>query len=85
MERKFSLREESRKEYTVTRKTGAANSEDLRDGALLRMADTADKSYAILFRIANYLQIMTREKQGIINHYEHRIAGLKGYIKRMKK
>jgi hypothetical protein len=85
MEKKFSLREESRKEYMVTREAGNANSEDLRDGALLRMADTSEKSFAILFRIANYLQIMTREKRGIIDRYEHRIAGLRGYIKRMKK
>lgn len=71
MERKFSLREESKKEYTVTRKNGCACSEDLRDGALLRIADS--------------LELMIKERKKSFLYYEHRIAGLKGYIKRMKK
>jgi len=70
MERKFSLRDESKIDYTSTRETGAT-SEDLRDGAILRIADS--------------LEIIAREKRDIVSHYEHRIAGFKGYIKRMKK
>ena len=70
MKRKFSLRKESRIDYTATRECGAS-SEDLRDGAILRIADS--------------LEIIAREKRDLISQYEHRIAGLRGYIKRMKK
>ena len=69
MKKTFSLRKESRIEYTGTGEK--ATSEDLRDGALLRIADS--------------LEIIAREKRDLISQYEHRIAGLKGYIKRMKK
>jgi len=67
-----SHREESRIDYGKNKERDEGPTrEELNVGALLRIADS--------------LEIITKEKRDLISYYEHRITGLKGYIKRMKK
>jgi len=62
--------------------------EQIQLGAILRIADATEKmaeNYGVLIRERDRLKKDIQYQDDKIKIFHHRIAGLKGYIKRMKK
>jgi hypothetical protein len=82
-------REESRKNYGSNREENVGLiSTEVQVGAILRIADATEKmaeNHSDLIRDRDYYERRWMESQKVCERLRHQIAGLKGYIKRMKK
>lgn len=88
MSERLNLREETRKAYTSTTETNSFNLEQLRTGALLRIADATEKmaaSYDQLRRERDNLSASVDAAWEREARLERRVAALRGVITRMKK
>lgn len=87
---KFSLRAESRKDYTSSGATGGATHEDLQDGAILRIADAVERiasGKADLDTLAELERVKRFHAASLVERtiLERRVSYWKGQVTRLKK